>query len=117
MQVVEFCVETRECEWVGACWDERQEGSSASSVGAGRSIPRRLQAHLTDHASPDRLGPVGHRRGDLVFERVVVWTRLGVRVTRGRQGSFTQETQHVLKRHNVYSRDTILLSPPKKRNH
>ena len=35
--------------------------------------------------SPTRVSPGGRRRSVLVLERAVAWTRLGVRVTRGRQ--------------------------------
>ena len=50
----------------------------------GCSVTRRLPAHLTEQAGSARISPGGHRRSDLVLERVVVWTRLGVRGTRGR---------------------------------
>ncbi len=47
------------------------------------SIRHRLPVHLTEQAGSARISPGGHLRSDLVSERVVVWTRLGVRVTRG----------------------------------
>jgi hypothetical protein len=50
----------------------------------GCSVRRRLLAHLTEQAGSARISPGGHLRSDLVSELVVVWTRLGVRVTRGR---------------------------------
>jgi hypothetical protein len=52
-------------------------------AGAGRSVRRRLLAHLTEQAGSARISPGAHRRSDLGLERVVVWTRLVVSVTRG----------------------------------
>jgi hypothetical protein len=65
---------------VGWCvWGERLEGSDPRLAPwwTGRSVRRRLLAHLTEQEGSARISPGGHRRTDLMLERVVVWTRLG----------------------------------------
>jgi hypothetical protein len=82
-QVAELCVGTRECGLVrGGARDGRDP--RLAPWWTGRSVRRRLLAHLTEQAGSARISPGGHLRSNLVLERVVVWKRLCVCVTRGR---------------------------------
>ena len=58
----------------GLCGGERLRDPRLAPWWTGRSVRRRLLAHLTEQAGSTRISPGGHRRIDLVLERVVVWS-------------------------------------------
>jgi hypothetical protein len=74
--VAERWVGTRECELVRVGSTDGRDPRLAPWW-TGRSVRRRLLAHLTEQAGSTRISPGGHWRSDLVLERVVVWIRFG----------------------------------------
>jgi hypothetical protein len=77
-----LCVRTPECRLVRVGARDWRDPWLAPWW-TGRSVQHRLLAHLTEQAVSVRISPGGHHQSDLVLERVVVWTRLGVSGTPG----------------------------------